>query len=425
MHSLPANVGSRPRSRTPRLAARWMAVVASLALVALACGRTETSATPGVDGDVIRLGVLSPLQGSQAEAARPLSVGNELFIDYVNEELGGVGGRYRIELVYEDTNNDEATARTKYNKLKDEVAGFVQIYGTPIVTALSPLMAADGVIASPASLDAAWVRNPNLAPVGGPYQIQFANAADYYVNQAGGRGRTICFLGISGRYGDAGLAGITAAGDHLGFELGTVARYNYGDTSFTAQIGQLQGAGCEAVFLTALPTETSIVLGDAAGRGYHPRWIAQSPSWSPDYVDSAVIDELEASLWVVNEGTEWGDRSVPGHADLLDRLARYHPEQGPDYVLTFGYVQAWTMVQVLERAVANGDLSREGIAAALVEPGVLSFDGLTGDYTYGPAAERVAPRASSIFAVNRDKPLGLEKVAVNVETDAARAVVFE
>lgn len=408
-------------------APRWMRptlVALVLALVAAGCGRGEPSATPGVAEDVIRLGVLTPLEGSQAQAARPLSVGNEVFVEYVNNELGGIAGRYRIELVYEDTAGDEATAITKYNRLKNRVAAFVQIYGTPIVTALSPLMAADGVVGSPASLDAGWVRDPSLVPVGGPYQIQFANAADYYLNQAGGSGRTICFLGIAGRYGDAGLAGITFAAGQLGFELAAVARYNFGDTSFTAQVGQLRRAGCEAVFLTALPTETSVIIGEADQRDFHPRWIAQSPSWSPDYVTSSAIGEMEANLWVVNEGTEWGDRSVPGHRDLLDRLARYRPDQGPDYVLTFGYVQAWTMVQVLERAAASGDLSRAGIAAALAQPGVLTFDGLSGEYTYGPAGERVAPRKSSIFAVNRERPLGLEKVAVNIETDTARAVTF-
>ncbi len=399
-----------------------MAAVA--VLVAVACGR-QASANPGVTDDTIRLGVLTPLEGSQADAARPLSVGNEVFLDYVNEELGGIGGRYRVELVYEDTGSDPETAVAKYNKLKDRVAAFVQIYGTPIVSTLAPRMATDGVIGSPASLDAAWVEDPNLAPVGGPYQVQFANAADYYLSQVpDGPPPRICFIGVSGRYGDAGLAGITFAGTQLGFTLAAVARYENADTSFGAQVGQLRQASCDAVFMTTLPAHTAAIIGEGAQEGFRPRWIAQSPAWSPDYVDSPVLDELRRSLWVVNEGTEWGDRSVPGEADLLDRLARYRPEQEPDYVLTFGYVQAWTMVQVLERAVAAGDLSREGIAAALAEPATLTFDGLTGDYGYGPAAERVPPRASSIFRVNPDKPLGLEKVAIDIETPTARALTF-
>lgn len=400
-------------------------VAGLLAAASVACGRDDdTSATPGFDGETITIGVLTPLQGPVAASARPLTAGNEVYFDYVNEELGGIGGRYPVRLLLEDTSYDESTAVTKYQKVKDDVVLFGQVYGTPIVNALSPLLARDGVVASPASLDATWVSNPNLLPVGAPYQVQFANAAEYYLTEGGGAGSTICFAGLAGSYGDAGLAGVELAGRHLDFSVASVARYNRGDKEFTAQISQLDRDGCDAVFLNALPTDTGLILSQADQAGFTPRWIAQSPSWSPDLLASDALPVLVERLWVVNEGAEWGDRSIPGEADLLDRLARYKPGIEPDHTITFGYVQAWAVAQVLEHAVAEGDLSREGIARALEEVDVLSFDGLSGDYVYGPPAQRVAPRESTLFRINPDKPLGLEAVKTNFATDTARALSF-
>ncbi|MDQ4098340.1 MAG: ABC transporter substrate-binding protein, partial [Actinomycetota bacterium] len=130
------------------------------------------------------------------------------------------------------------------------------------------------------------------------------------------------------------------------------------------------------------------------------------------------------SLWVMGEGTEWGDRSVKGQADMLDRLARYRPDQGPDYYFVFGYYRAWAVAQVLEKAADRNDFSRAGIVAAMNDVGTLRFDGLSGDYAYGPPARRVPPRASSLFSVDAARPIGLAALAVNVETDSARRYVF-
>jgi ABC-type branched-subunit amino acid transport system substrate-binding protein len=408
-------------------------VLAVLALLAAACGRGGGGGGagddglvrgPGFDGRTISVGILTPLQGPVAVSARPLTIGNQIFFEHLNRERGGIAGRYQVRLVVEDTAYDAGTAISKYHKVKGGVALFAQVYGTPVVNALVPFLAEDGVLASPASLDAAWVRNPNLLPVGAPYQVQFANGADYYLNQGGGRGSRICFLGIAGRYGDAGLSGLEQAAATLGFPIVSVARYAGGDTTFTGQLTQLANDGCQAVFLTSLPTETALIVSQAAQLQFTPRWIAQSPAWSPDFVRSDALPVMERSLWVVNEGTEWEDRSVKGQADLLDRLGRYRPEQGPDYTLTFGYVQAWAVAQVLERAVASGDLSRAGVARAAADAGTLHFDGLSGDYAYGPPGDRSPPRVSTVFKVNPARPLGIEALAVNIETETARRLRF-
>ena len=110
----------------------WLVAAAGLA----ACGRDEPSAAPGFDGRTIRLGVLTPLQGPVAVIGKPLTAGNEVFFQWLNADRGGIAGKYRVELVEEDTGFDPNTAIAKYQKLKNDVTLFAQILGTRVVKAV-------------------------------------------------------------------------------------------------------------------------------------------------------------------------------------------------------------------------------------------------------------------------------------------------
>jgi hypothetical protein len=55
----------------------------------------------------------------------------------------------------------------------------------------------------------------------------------------------------------------------------------------------------------------------------------------------------------------------------------------------------------------------------------VSFDGLTGDYTYGPAADRDPPRQTTIFSVDPARPFGLKKQAYLYESAIAKEFAFQ
>ena len=402
-----------------------LTALTALAVLTLpACGRSAPSAAPGFDGKTIRLGVLTPLQGPVAVIGKPLTTGGEVYFDWLNAERGGIAGKYKVQLVEEDTGYSADVALAKYQKLRDGVAMFEQVLGTGIVKALLPQLDRDRVVAAPASLDADWVREQQLLAVGAPYQVQFANAAGYYVDQAGGQGKRLCFLGVSNPYGDAGLEGLQAAARSLGTTVAATARYNLGDTSFTGPVTQLRDAGCDAVFMATFSSDTGRIVAEAESLRFTPRFVVQATGWDPSLATGPVGPAIARSVWVMGEGTEWGDRRVKGQADMLDRLARYRPDQPPDYYFVFGYYQAWAVDQVLEKAAQRGDFTRAGIVAAMNDVGTLRFDGLSGDYAYGPPSRRVPPRASTLFSVDPAKPLGLAALAVNLETDAARTYAF-
>jgi ABC-type branched-subunit amino acid transport system substrate-binding protein len=281
------------------------------------------------------------------------------------------------------------------------------------------------VIAAPASLDSDWVRDPNLIALGAPYQIQMINAADYVVNTLGDKGKVFCSFIQDDSYGQAGQAGIDFAGASLGYTMKTTVKYTAGATDFTAQVQQLKANKCDVVFLVSTPDVTGAAFAKAVQLQFAPQWIGQSPSYIGALAASPLAPYLEAHYLVVSEGPEWGDRSVKGMADMLDRLTQFDPSQKPDYFFAFGYYQAWAVDQILEKAVALGDLSHAGIMAAMAQVGTLKFDGLAGDYNYGTgAADRNPPRVNAIFKVNPAKPGGLELVKPGISTALAQSFKF-
>ena len=126
------------------------------------------------------------------------------------------------------------------------------------------------MLAAPASLDAFWVREPNLLPVGGPYQVQAINALDYYINEGDGEGKNICSFIQDDAYGEAGQSGVDYAAENLGFEVVDTQKFKVGDKDVTGQVQRLQRSKCDAVFLVATPTDAGTIWGTAAKLGPAP-----------------------------------------------------------------------------------------------------------------------------------------------------------
>lgn len=393
-----------------RAMVRMLALVATLMMVAAACGDGgdggdgELGTGPGFDGTTITLGVVTPQTGPVAVIGNPLTRGQQVFFESLNA-AGGIGGKYKVELEIADSRYDAPTAVQQYNRLKTDVVMFAQLLGTPIVKALLPQLATDKIVGQPASLDADWLREPNLLALGGPYQIQAINGMDYWITQEGHADDTVCFAGHDDPYGDAGLEGLEFAATELGFEIAEKVRFAATDTDPAAQgpnVARLSKAGCDVVFLTATPSPAGAIMGAAAAGGFAPQWIGQSPTWVTALATSNAdfAGYLAAKFLLVSEGPEWGDTTSTGMKRMIDDIAAYASDQKPDIYFAFGYASAWATSQVLEKAVELGDLSRDGIMTAMEDLGTVSTGGLLGDYEYGAAADRNPPRASRLFKVD-------------------------
>lgn len=404
----------------------YIAVPGLLVLIGGCGGAAEASRpTPGVSGDTITVGALSPLSDAVAVLGKPIVAGLQSYFSQLNEK-GGVAGKYHVKVLVEDVAYiNPSTSTQKYQKIKDQVVMMAQILGTDHINTVLPLLGEDSIVAVPTTFDADWVREPNLIPWGPPYQLSAINGIGYYMTERGGAGKRICALTIATGYGDAGLEGVEFAAKEQNFQLAASARFKQDDQDFVAPITQLRNAKCDAVFLASLPGVTGRLLGAAAQLGFAPQWIALTPSWHPSLAESPLKDYYTANLLIAWDGPEWGDTTVAGMREFLTALAKYQPDQKPDFFASSGWTIGHLVHQTLERAVASGDLSRAGLLRATEQLGTVSFGGLFSTYTYGAATARVPGRTSSIFRINAAKPVAMELVKSNFESPAAEKFEFK
>src|SRR5687768_13215653 len=312
--------------RYPRLRQALVGVVAVAIVAALstpAGAGKEPAETTGFDGDTITLGVITPLSGLVSIIGNPLTAGNQMFWDYYNDEEGGIAGKYKVELVKEDSAYEPPTAVQAYDKIKNDVVAFQQVLGTQITKALLSKMRADRAVAAPATLDALWVKNPNLVPVSAPYQIEAINALTYYMEN-GGEGTKVCALAQDDEFGQAGLEGLKAAKKALKFKTGPSPRFETGE-DLTAQIQQLADADCDAVLLAATAADAASVANKSTELNFAPRYLALAPFWLPAFKGEQFWVD---NLWVsAGQYVLWGDTSVPGMDKFLERQQQYAPDQ--------------------------------------------------------------------------------------------------
>lgn len=391
-------------------------------------GSSNKQVQPGVgfDGTTINVTALTPQTGAAAVIGNPLTKGNDVFIQALNAK-GGIAGKYKVKLNVLDTKYEPQTAVQQYQASKASSAAYVQVLGTAVVDALLPQFTADNILAGPASLDAFWVREQNLMPIGGPYQIQVINGMDYAIRNLDAKNKKICALTKDDPYGETGLKGLQYAADKDGFSITAKATFKQGDANFTAQISQLKSAGCEITLLVALPNETIPIMQEAVKQSFAPKWLGQSPTWVSILAGGDLAPYLQQNFLLLSEGPQWGDTSNPGMAQMLKDIAAYAPDQQPDIYFAFGYGQAWALAQILEQAVKDGDLSPAGIVKASEDVGTLTFEQLLGDYKYGPPADRNPPRASTVFAVAppTEAPGGLKALETNFTSKAAEEYTFD
>ncbi len=370
-------------------------------------------AGPGVDTakKTIDLGVLTPLSGPvAAPIGIPLTKGIETYFDAVNAS-GGIDG-YKINLIEKDSKYDPQTQVQMYNQIHNQVLMLAESLGSPTTQAIVSLSERDKMLVSAASLDSILARQQYMILIGTPYRLQVENGLEYATKVATQLGVTNPKVGIISQDDAYGQDGVTGYNEALGCytSLNNVAQatYELTDTTYTAQVTKMKQAGAQFVVLTAIPTVAAGIIGTAAQLGYFPQWILNSPAWANGLlaVSPQFTGLLEKSVWVVAQGATWGDTSQPGMAEMLQNVAKYAPTQQPDGYFQFGYAEAKVTYAILKKAIANGDLTRDGLLKAFNSLGTVDLGGLFGaNAQYGSAPnQRVPTRDNSVYGIDTTIP---------------------
>lgn len=375
---------------------------------------------PGVDVEAktITVAALSPLSGPGSVVGVPATEGQRVYFDALNA-AGGIDG-WTVELEAIDTQYDPQIHKQVYNEASGDIAMVSQSVGSPTTAAILDDLAADRMLAVPASNASGLAEHPNLVLLGTPYRLDVQNGLQWAVDEQGaGAGAKVAIVHQDDEYGQDALGGYERAVEEL--ELDSVAELTYArtDTDFTGTVRRLADEGADYVWLTTSPAQTGPILAKAGELGFDPVWLLSGPAFDPTLLTTAQLPPaLFDDAYVVSSFAAWGE-DLPGMAELEAQLAELAPDQEPNPFFLIGYLQARLVEATLRAGLEAGDLSREGLLAAAEGLEDVDMGGLLPPQSAGTDAAGLPSRESAVYAVDAEAPAGVRRLADNFVSDLA------
>jgi ABC-type branched-subunit amino acid transport system substrate-binding protein len=354
------------RSRSGAVALIALALAASACSTKSSGGDTGSSSGgvktgPGVTADKIRLGVLTDTSGVFASLGATVTQGNQLGIDAINA-AGGICNR-KLELEVQDHGYDVQKAVSLYAQEAPNVAGMLQLLGSPMTTALLDQLATDHMLGATATWASTLLKSNDIQISGATYDIEQINGISYLFDQGKiKKGDKIGHIYVEGEYGANGLAGAKFAAEKLGLTVVPV-QVKATENDLTSAIGQLKSAGVTEIGLTTTPKQTASAVGVAAVSGLKVPFLGNNPTYSPLLLGTPAGPALEANLYISGS-------SIPLSADnpeaekVLAAFKAKYPGKPSNAGVTYGYGVAQIYAQTLKAACDKKDLSRAGIESA-------------------------------------------------------------
>lgn len=325
----------------------------------------------GIEGGTIILGVLLPLSGSLESLGRSMLAGQQVYWAFVNDTMGGVGGRFPVDLREVDTAYDEETARAALLQ-KDPVLAVASVLGSEITATLAAEVAGTDTLVAAGSLASGWGASPNLV---------LDLALPSYRDQIAGIIKASRLpeppLTLAGPFGLLYQEGVHGEDCLAGFDEATAGStdmvriaYPAGTTEFGSRLDTLREAGVATLFVCSTSQALLRIMATLDLLDYRPLTVATSHSYDsslPAALGQGREDvglELLSNLRLVGSIPPY-ESDAPGVKLLRDGLQRYGAGDAEvDQWFFFGYTQAATLHVILEDAFDGGDLTPRGLRDA-------------------------------------------------------------
>ncbi len=370
---------------------------ATTTTAAAAGGEMKTDFGVDADTKTIKIGMLADLTGLFAPLVVDITDAQSAFWDNVNAN-GGIDG-WTVELVVEDTNYNVEQHIEKYEKIRGDVLALGQSTGSPTNVASLPKYKEDTMVFIPLSWYSGWAI-PEFD--GGLAMEQYTNYCLEAMNILGfaqDMGATkVALATFPGDYGQDGAAGVKKAIDFYD----TLELVYDGEAAVIPGQDQTQvvtgivESGADWTFLTTNPSTAAEIMGGAAQAGYVGVWTGSTPSYDFRLLDSPVAPIIDASYYQSGYNVPWGT-DVPGAAEMTAVLTAAYPDRRPSDAFAIGWSYSLSLKQALEAAIASGDLTRAGFAAAVNGLSSVDFGGLAPTQSYSGSPDEYVQRASAIY----------------------------
>ena len=374
-----------------------MMLAAAMMFTLVSCGKSDAgSASSSGDSNVLKIGSMGPLTGSNAVYGAATKGGAEIAVAEINA-LGGM----QLELNYQDDEADPEKSVNAYNSMKgDGMQVLVGATTTGSCLAVSAETFNDRVFQLTPSGS-----SPDItAGKDNVFQVCFTDpgqgqtAAQYIADKQLAH-KVAVLYNNSDPYSTGIAQAFAAKAAELGLEVVTEQTFpDDTNTDFTVQLNAAKAADAELLFMPIYYTPASLVLNQAASMNYAPVF------FGGDGMDGLL--EMKGFDSAYAEGLML---MTPFNADSTDeRTAKFVDEyvkaygNKPNQFAADAYDCVYAVYEACLKAGVTPDMSADEICEKLVETFTssdFSVDGLTGSGMTWKTTGEVS-KAPQVFVVH-------------------------
>ena len=328
------------------------------------------------EGETFKIGGIGPISGGAAVYGQAVKNAAEIAVEEINE-AGGIGGA-QIEFNFQDDEHDAEKSVNAYKTLKDW--GMQILMGTVTSTpciAVSQVAAEDNLFLLTPSGSAVESIAPENA-----FRVCFSDpnqgsASAAYIGENGLAEKVAVIYNSSDVYSTGIYETFAAEAENQPFEIVAVKEFTE-DTKndLSVQIQTAKDAEADLVFLPMYYTEASMILTQANGMGYAPKFFG--------------VDGMDGILDVEGFDTSLAEGVMlltPFAADAEDEktqnfVSKYKEAYGevPNQFAADAYDAMFIIKAAAEQAGVTPDMEVSDICEALKTAMTeITFDGLTGE----------------------------------------------
>lgn len=362
----------------------------------------DGEATEATDGDnVIQIGAAISETGAYSIEGEQIRRGYDIWVDWVNEEYGGIevdGETYTVEMIYYDDESDPETATRLVEQLisEDEVDFIFGPYSSGLTIAVSSITERSQKLLFAGGGAANSVYDRGFQYIFGPLSptSEYTRSGLEQLAELGAE-----TLGIV-HMDDAPMTdimnGSSAIAEELGLEVVAVQSVPSNATDITGAMSQVAAAEPD-IFLGAGHTVMGILfVRTMENIGWAPPYplLIQAPS-EPAFVEELGVETVEGILgptqW--HRTADWEGEWFGSAQDYYDLFVETYDEE-PSYLPPGATASALSLQLAIEEA---GTLEVEAVAQALRDFDVETF--------FGPINYSEEDHPSGIVGSNPDRPM--------------------
>ena len=330
------------------------------------------------DRGTIKLGVLAPLTGTNAEYGKGFQVGMQMAVDRINEG-GGVNG-YKFELVIKDSKGDQKESSDLARQFADdeEIMAILGDFTSGACMANAPIVDEAGIVQlSPTA------SNPDYAGMSdycfGIMGLQSAEApfyAEFILKKYLGA-QKLGVIYINSDWGQSCFTNFKAKADEVGLEIVEAVSYVQDEKDFSSLITKLKAANPDTICIMdqgAVPQ----VINQIRGSGWDIRLTTLGPGTSQQLIDLAGKN-AEGLLLTSPFFFDPDDAELTAWKDEFVSKSGFEPTIHP--ACAFDCVN---LIAEAVKACGDGEVTRQAIRDNLAN---VEMVGVTGPIKFNPTGD--------------------------------------